>query len=185
MTKLVATALVSCIALTTACKKKEPAADDKAAKPAEAPATAPVAKAAAPVAKAAAPADKKLPQLGITITIPSDAAIDEHKTDDGGTQATLSYPGMNNFFVSNVGDGADSLDVTVKHAEAKEWKLQDKGADGTWKLEWTKPDVADPAKLAYCVATRAKVGAALYDCGSCGLDESQATALLQVCATLK
>lgn len=181
MTKLSSIVLLSCLAFTSACKKKDATTSDPAgaAKPTEG------APAAAAPPKAAPAVDKKLAQVGVTLSIPADAQIDEQKMDMGGVQATISYAGMSNFFVSNVGDGADSLETTQKHADAKEWKLQDKGADGTWKLEWTKPDLLDAAKLTYGVAVRTKVGAALYDCGSNGLDEAQAAALLKVCASLK
>jgi hypothetical protein len=138
-------------------------------------------------APAAAPVgDKKLEKLGVTAQLPADAIIDEGTMDAGGIQATVSYGEMSNFFISNVNDMSDNYDRTVKNADAKELKIQEKGADGsTWKLEWTKADMMDATKTVYGVAVRAKVGDKLYDCGSNGLSEAQATELLKVCTTLK
>lgn len=185
MTKLAVTTLLSCLALTAACKKKDAAVDDKAAaKPAEVAAPAAKAAPAAPV-PTAAPVDTKLAGVGITVTLPADAEIHESKMDAGGTQATITYPGIRNFFVSTVGDDGYSWERTLQLAEAKEWKIKEQGADGTWKLKWTKADVADPSKLVYGVEVRAKVGTTLYDCGSAGLTEAEAEALLKICATMK
>ncbi len=179
MTKLIT--IVACLSLVTACKKKDAGGDQSA--PGAAP-PAPAAKAAEPAA--GPPVDKKLAQVGVTISVPADAHIDEGKMDMGGIQATVSFDGMQNFFVSNVNDSSDNLDRTMKQANAKDWKVQDKAADGsTWTLEWTAPRMSDPSKIAYGVAVRSKVGAALYDCGSNGLEEAQATALLKICTSLK
>ena len=182
MTKLSSViALVAGLSLATACKKKDSGGDQPAAGAAPA---APAAKPAEPAA--GPPVDKKLAQVGVTISVPADAHIDEGKMDMGGIQATVSFDGMQNFFVSNVNESSDSLDTTIKHADAKEWKVQEKAPDGsTWKLEWTAPRMSDPSKMAFGVAVRSKVGAALYDCGSNGLEEAQATALLKICTSLK
>jgi hypothetical protein len=174
--------LVACLSLVTACKKKEAAGDEPAAGAAgkSAPAAKPTEPAAGP------PVDKKLAQVGVTISVPADAHVDEGKMDMGGVQATVSFDGMSNFFVSNVNESSDNLDRTMKQANAKDWKVQEKAPDGsTWKLEWTAPRMSDPTQIAFGVAVRSKVGAALYDCGSNGLDEASATALLKICTSLK
>jgi hypothetical protein len=176
MTKLIT--LVACLSLVTACKKKE--GDQPAAGGASA-------AAAKPTEPTAGPAfDKKLPQVGVTLSIPADAHIDEGKMDMGGIQATISFDGMSNFFVSNVNESSDSLERTIAQAKVKDWKVQEKAADSsTWKLEWTTADMIEPTKTVFGVAVRAKVGAALYDCGSNGLDEAKAAALLKICTSLK
>jgi hypothetical protein len=181
------------LSLGAACGKSDDAAApaDKGATPAAKP-TAPAgdkapAKPAAPAP--AATADKKLDQVGVVITAPSDVNVDQQKMDMGGVQATLGGNTVSNFFVSNVNDMSDSYDATQKHAAVggavKEWKLQDKGADGTWKLEWTFDDQLDPGKVKYGVSFRVKAGDKLIDCGSNGLSAEHADIVIKACTSIK
>ena len=174
-------ALLLCLAVTTACKKKDSgsATGSAAAKPASGDQTA-----KAPAAPAAVK-PTKLAQVGVTVDLPAGAQIDEQKMDAGGVQATISYGDMPNFFIENVNDMSDNADAVEKHSEAKDWKLQTKNPDGTFTLEWTKPDMVDATKLTFNVATRTKVGDKQIDCGSNGLTEAQASELLKVCASIK
>ncbi len=101
-------------------------------------------------------------------------------------QATLSASGIPNFFVSNVNDMSDSYDATTKHVSGlKAFKVQEKGADGTWKLEWTFADAIDANKEKLGVAFRVKVGDKLYDCGSNGLTDAAADAIVKACTSIK
>ena len=138
-------------------------------------------------AKPAAPVgDKKLEQVGVTAQLPADATVDEQKMDAGGIQATISYGEMSNFFIENVNESSDNYDRVLKTAEAKEFKVQEKSADGTtWKLHYLFPDMMEPTKMTNGVAVRSKVGDKLYDCGSRGLTDAQAAELLKICTTLK
>lgn len=170
--KLGTIALIVALAGSTlvGCKKK---------KSADAPAS------SAPAAPAAPPADRKLAQVGVTVTLPGDANVSEDKMDMGGYQASIFFDGMSTFFIANVNEMSDDADAVMKHANAKSWLRQDKGADGTFQLAWTAPDVLDPSKENQGVAVRSKVGTTLVDCSSNGLSAAQAARLMEICATLR
>ncbi len=180
-------ALSASVLTTAACGKKTDKTGAAAGSSATATGGTPAAGApATPPKAAAAVGDKKLPGLGITAQLPADATVDEQKMDAGGIQATISYGEMSNFFIENVGDMSDSYDATLKHAEAKEFKVQEKAADNTtWKLHYLFADMMEPTKMVNGVAVRTKIGDKLYDCGSRGLTDAQAAELLKICTTLK
>jgi hypothetical protein len=180
-TTLVSVSFAAAVALAACSKKTENNAPSaKGATPA---ANAPAPKAPAAPAKME---DKKLAQAGVTITLPANATIDEQKGDMG-VQATISFDGMQNFFVEPVGEMSDSYDSTVKNCSptgTPTFTKQDKGADGTWKLEWTFADEIDKSTKSG-IAYRVKVGDKLVDCGSNGLTAAEATQLATICSSLK
>jgi hypothetical protein len=142
--------------------------------------------------KAADTAPKKLDKVGATITIPSDASVDEKKMDAGGFQATIAWTDMPNWFVENVGTGSDKLADVMKHADKttmgdkrKAWVTQESDEKaGTWKLVWTYEDSGDDKKEKTSISERRLVGTKKFDCTANGVTSKQADAIVTACESI-
>jgi hypothetical protein len=172
--------------LVAACKKDETKADP-AAKGTEAPAAKP----------AAAPATwKKVPSMGIEVSVPADADVQDNTASAGFPSSTIYFTdGTPTTFIMGAKDLNDAMALS-KDLESTKARIQkemtgfkafskeEKTADG-FVLLYSGASMTDPKESLYGVTIRSSAAGLTLDCQTNASSEAEIAKTVAVCKTIR
>jgi hypothetical protein len=139
-----------------------------------------------------APAFLKVEKLGVQLEVPGDAKA-EPGAGDSFMITSNSAPDCTVMLGKENPDAMESYDSLLKHikegtpgfGKLKAMKKEEKGADGSYKLEYESEDDMEPGKSVYGVDYRVAVDGALYGCARRTDTAEGAACVAKACASLK